>query len=511
MQTHIEKSSANIYVEWKKRPTIGPGLITGLLAPYWDDFVAAMFEQGYSWYSVRRTIEIAKPFAAYAERRGIRRVADLTDEMVDDYLKHRKLREGLKCLRLLLRFLRAKGIVNRIIPPKPPAPLLLEEYRGFLRAHRGISEHTIKAHSAQVQPFLETLGEHADPAGIKDLAASEVSRFVEKRAAVLTSSGRKRMCAALRGFLRFLLLRGYLRRDLGSSVPVIPSFKLAGLPQTLAKEDIKKIIGAVDRSTPLGRRDYAMLLVLATYGIRGGQLCALKLDDIAWRRETLRVRAAKGGREVIVPLLDPVAEALVDYLRNGRPRVSNREIFLRVRPPLGPLGGSLGQIIKPYARRAGVKVRCVSPRAWRHGLRSETASRLRRSIEERGLSLEQDAPLFISARGMPLTRFGVLRIVQRHARRSAKSMPALTSKRIGAHTFRHAAAIHLLRSGNDLTVVRSWLGHVSVETTHQYTEIDFQMKRKALEACQPVPKSNRKPAWKKDADLVAWLEALRIM
>jgi site-specific recombinase XerD len=109
---------------------------------------------------------------------------------------------------------------------------------------------------------------------------------------------------------------------------------------------------------------------------------------------------------------------------------------------------------------------------------------------------------------MPLTRYGVLRIVQRHARRAAKTMPTLKSKKIGAHTFRHAAAVHLLRSGNELTVVRSWLGHVSVETTHQYTEIDFQMKRKALEACQPIPKSTEKPAWKKDADLVAWLEAL---
>lgn len=141
-------------------------------------------------------------------------------------------------------------------------------------------------------------------------------------------------------------------------------------------------------------------------------------------------------------------------------------------------------------------------------LRADTASRLRRSIEERGLSAEQDAPLFVSARGLPLTRFGVLRIAQRHALRAAASMPSLKSKRIGAHTFRHAAAVHLLRSGNELTVVRSWLGHVSIETTHHYTEIDLQMKRKALEACQPVPKPNGKPAWKKDGDLVAWLEAL---
>jgi integrase/recombinase XerD len=219
-----------------------------------------------------------------------------------------------------------------------------------------------------VLSFLAALGKDA---AIKDLAAPTVSRFIEARAPALPPSERKKLCSAIRGFLRFLLLRSYLLRDLVSSVPVIPNFRLARVPQAIAKEDIEKILRAVDRSTPVGRRDYAMFLILATYGIRGGQLCALRLEDIEWRRETIRVRAAKGGREVILPLLQPVAEALVDYLRNGRPRGSSREIFLRVRPPLGPLGGSLGQIIKPYARRAGVKALCVSPRAWRHGFASK--------------------------------------------------------------------------------------------------------------------------------------------
>jgi hypothetical protein len=108
----------------------------GLLAPYWDDFAVTMFERGYSWYTVRRTIEIAKPFAAYAGGHGMRRAADLTDEIVDDYLKHRKLREGQTCLRLLMGFLR-KGTLNPIIAPKPATPLLLEEYQQFLRGHRG--------------------------------------------------------------------------------------------------------------------------------------------------------------------------------------------------------------------------------------------------------------------------------------------------------------------------------------------------------------------------------------
>jgi site-specific recombinase XerD len=356
------------YSEWKQRPGIKPGLVEGLLAPHWDDFAATMFERGYRWSTVRRTIEIAKPFAAYAKGNGIGSATEFTDEVVDGYLKQRKLRESQNCLRLLMGFLAEHGVINpTVAPSEQPSPLLLEEYRHFLREHRGIGERTIKAHCSYVKLFLGTLGEHAEPATIQDLDATAVFRFIEARAAALTRSERKRLCAAVRCFLRFLVLRGYLLRDLVSSVPVIPNFRLAGLPKPLAREEIEKILSAVDRSTTVGRRDYAMFLILATYGIRGGQLCALQLEDVAWRRETLRVRAAKGGRDVIFPLLHPVADALVDYLRNGRPVVPFREIFLRVRPPLRPLGGSLGQVIKPYARRAGVTAPFVSPRAWRHG------------------------------------------------------------------------------------------------------------------------------------------------
>jgi site-specific recombinase XerD len=119
-----------------------------------------------------------------------------------------------------------------------------------------------------------------------------------------------------------------------------------------------------------------------------------------------------------------------------------------------------------------------------------------------------DPPLFAGRHGEPLTRHGVLRIVQRRVRIAVATMPTLAAKRVGAHTFRHAAAIHLLRSGNALPVIRSWLGHVSVTTTDRYTEIDTEMKRRAVEATDPVPMPRRRPTWKAKPDLLTWLEAL---
>ena len=120
-------------------------------------------------------------------------------------------------------------------------------------------------------------------------------------------------------------------------------------------------------------------------------------------------------------------------------------------------------------------------------MRAETALRLRSSIEERGLTPEQDAPLFVSTRGMPLTRYGVLRIVQRHARRATETMPTLKSKRIGAHTFRHAAAVHLLRSGNELTVVPAGLD-MSAWKPHITTPILISRRNeKHLKLANPSP------------------------
>ncbi len=141
-------------------------------------------------------------------------------------------------------------------------------------------------------------------------------------------------------------------------------------------------------------------------------------------------------------------------------------------------------------------------------LRTATAKLVRDHLRERGVSPCDDAPLFVGVRGEPLTRHGVLRAVQRRARIAATTMPRLAQKRIGAHTFRHSAAIHLLRSGNALPVIRSWLGHVSVTTTDHYTEIDTEMTRRAVKGSQPMPTSRRRPSWARKPDLLAWLEAL---
>lgn len=138
---------------------------------------------------------------------------------------------------------------------------------------------------------------------------------------------------------------------------------------------------------------------------------------------------------------------------------------------------------------------------------TETIKLLRVMLDGRGVRLTDDAPLFVNANGGPLTRFGLRHIVRLRVTAAAGSNPSLGKKRISPHTFRHSTALHMLQSGVELNVVRSWLGHASIETTHAYVEIDLAMKQAALDACEPPGLKGRKPTWR-DPDLLAWLEAL---
>lgn len=276
------------YFKWRR---VRSRLCTGLLAPYWDDLVAWMAGQGYAREVIRGTVQLTEAFAAYAVSQGVKNVADLTDEMVDRHLDARLRRGSLTPssrrparghIRHVMTFLRERGLLRPPAPPPSPHSVLLGEFAAFLRDHRGVGAGTIKQYRIEAASFLDTLGADATPERIGRLTPTEVQRFVMVRASGLTRSGRKALCSTLRSFLRFLHLQGHLGRDLVACVPVIPSFRLARLPRALPWDDVQHTLAAVDRSTPKGRRDYALLLLVATCGMRIGQIRALQLDDIDW-------------------------------------------------------------------------------------------------------------------------------------------------------------------------------------------------------------------------------------
>lgn len=138
----------------------------------------------------------------------------------------------------------------------------------------------------------------------------------------------------------------------------------------------------------------------------------------------------------------------------------------------------------------------------------ETAALLRQHLADEGVELHDDAPLFRNHRGTPLTRFGARLILQRHVACAAKTMPSLKRKRIHPHSVRHSTAVHLLKSGVDLSTIAHWLGHSSISTTHKYVEIDLEAKRAAIAKAKPIKQPRRTHPWRTDGDLLKWLESL---
>jgi len=370
MKTRKSLSSAlRFYSRWRKRRRIARGLADGALAGWWDDLASFLLKRGYGWDTVRRVIQISKTFAVWAQSLGIHNASAISDELVARYLRSgRRPKKGQKCLEMLMAFLRQHGIVpKRKFESDPPrSMMIIDQYLEFLRHQRGTGAITAERHQHYIESFLNAVGRRTVKR-LRGLRGTEIQRFITIRAEALSREGRKKLCAAIRSFLRFLFIGGYTAVDLASSVPVIPSFRLERLPRAISTEAIERILAAINRSTPVGKRDYAMLLLLATYGMRAGQLCALRLEDIDWRMSLLRIPGTKGGRDVLLPLRSAAGEAIVDYLKRGRPvGWPFREVFLGLRAPIGPLRGALSAIIKPYARKAGVEIPSFGSHAWRH-------------------------------------------------------------------------------------------------------------------------------------------------
>jgi site-specific recombinase XerD len=321
-------------------------------------------------------------------------------------------------------------------------------FTDYLTTQRDLSPHTLASYRDAIKLLLAFASRrHRKPVveiGFDDFSPELVLAFLEDLETTRSNTIRTRnvRLAAIHSFFRYVAAHEPEVLGTCQRICAIPVKRTkASAVVYLDYEEVLHILGSIDRSTPLGRRDYLLVLLLFETGARAQEMASLRTTALRLGDPPQARILGKGRKERICPLRKKTAELIRDHLR------------------------------------------------------------------ERGALLRDEA-LWLGARGEPLTRFGILRIVQRHVRRASKSLPSLASKRVGAHTFRHSAAIHLLRAGNDLTVIRSWLGHVSVITTDQYTDVDIEMKRRALEATEVVAPARRRSSWKKDPDLLTWLEAL---
>jgi integrase/recombinase XerD len=248
---------------------------------------------------------------------------------------------------------------------------LCNAYAQWLSDIRGLAATTIPNRKAEAYRLLESLGERGgDELLLAQITVADLDHYLTQRAPQLRRATRQKLALCLRGFLRYLQIQGLIQQDLSGTVVSPQRYAFESIPPALRADHVDAVLQSVKMDhTPKGLRDQAILLLLATYGLRAGEVTALRLDDIDWRNERLRVRHSKTRCESFLPLLAPVGEAILAYLRNGRPQTKAREVFLRVRAPFQSLraGSSLYHMVEHRLQKAEVILkRKHGPHAFRH-------------------------------------------------------------------------------------------------------------------------------------------------
>lgn len=245
---------------------------------------------------------------------------------------------------------------------------LLDEYLRFLETHRALAKDTIRIRASYVAPFLAELNIWKTPAGLDEISANRVHDYVIRTCRSMSRSSRKHLVSSLRSFLRFAHIHGYVKRSLTEAVPIICTYKLDRIPRGISWESVEKLLAAPKRDTHSGRRGYAILQLLTTYGVRIGQVTALKIQDIDWHQRLIRFASSKKGRDLCFPLTHEVAEALLAYFRDTRGTAAFHEVFLTVRgtPHRFSERNHLYTVLNTYYRRAGIDSKVKGSHAIRH-------------------------------------------------------------------------------------------------------------------------------------------------
>jgi integrase/recombinase XerD len=337
--------------------------------------------QGYRPRSVLRRVPMVVAFGEFAYVRGARSVQDLP-EHVEPFVRQwlarsRSERAGLakevrgpveQMLRVVLPDFVGTGRPHHGVPFAESVPGFFD----YLAGERGLRPASISAYRhylARLESFLSGVG-----AQVSELSPALLSAFITERSrAGLVKSTVRDTCGVLKVFLRYAHREGVLPRDLSEAVEWPQVYRLSTVPRSITWAEVGTVLAAVDRRTPRGRRDYAILLLLVTYGLRAREISALTLDDIDWKRERLAVPERKAGHSTAFPLSPAVGAALVDYLQHGRPQTNDRHVFFRAAAPVVPLGtAAVSCCAREYLLKAGVTV----PRPGSHTLRHTCVQRL---------------------------------------------------------------------------------------------------------------------------------------
>lgn len=358
------------------------------IGPPIEQYAAWLGEHGYRAGTLAARVALLRQFGTFAQTHGARRYEELP-AYLEPFLtfwfhqRHPRCTSGppqppvTRHARVAIEQMLRVAVPGFVGRPRrhairEPFADRAPRFSHYLRHERGLREATLGLYDEHLRAFaayLTAIGQ----TDLQALSPTVVSRFLTERSAGLKRSTMQARCGVLRVFLRYLHRERLVARDLSLFVEAAPCYRLAHVPRSITAGDVRRMLDGVDRQTVLGRRDYAMLLLLVTYGLRAREVAALTLDDLDWRHDRLRIPARKAGHSTAYPLSPHVGGAILEYLKAGRPTTPLRQVFFHVTAPCAPVTQeAVSHRAAHYLRHADI----VVPRPGSHTLRHSCVQRL---------------------------------------------------------------------------------------------------------------------------------------
>ena len=370
------------------RPTTIDQIRASWIAGPIEQYVAWLTTRGYAPRNMFHRIPVLRRFGEFARARGATTYEQLPDHItpfVDLWVQERgrgrttararkKLAsEARNPIEQMLR-LAVPGFMGRARAGWARQPFSVQAgmFFQYLRRERGLRETSVlhyRHHLTQFELYLERIA----LTDLHALSPAVLGAFIAERGQHLQRTGLRNLCGVLRVFLRYVRRERLTAKDLSVAIESPQAYRLSTLPRSITWDEVRRMLETVERRTAAGKRDYAILLLLVTYGLRAREVAALTVDDLDWKRDRLRVPERKAGHSTAYPLSPTVGSALLDYLQHARPKTAERQVFYRVLAPHTPLTMSaVASRAAYYLHRAGVS----GPRLGSHTLRHTCVQRL---------------------------------------------------------------------------------------------------------------------------------------
>lgn len=356
------------------REDVRKRLLVGPLRDFIEDFADRLAERGYAEFTSRDKLRVVANLSRWLQGQGLQ-APDLDDVAVGEFIQDMRERGRANrnidvTARHLLAYLRELSVVEtpNVIVEDDDVSRFLLGYRNYLEKQRALAEATVVNYQGYARDFI--LDGQGDVAGwLASLTADDVTEFVLRQSGRMGKKRAALMVTSLRSLLRYVFANGWIAVDLSTCVPTVPNWRLSTVPKYISRDQVELLLASCRRETPIGRRDYAILLLIARLGLRSCEVIRLTLDDIDWQSGELLVRG-KGSRLARLPLPVEVGEALVAYLRDGRPVCDTRRFFVKARAPVRAFHNpsTVSTIVRRALERAGLEPASKGAHLLRHSL-----------------------------------------------------------------------------------------------------------------------------------------------